>query len=155
MILSIISYLSSYFLTSFFSYAFKYVIPLFILSTIILINKAGISIKKSYILSFIFGFIYDLTFTSFFMFNAFIFLFCTYFIRKLNINSFIKYIVFYILFSLIYVLIIYVDVFFNSNTCLINSLCIYFKSLFLNLTYFIITYFMYFLINRIKNKIKS
>lgn len=155
MILSIVSYLSSYFLTSFFSYAFKYVIPLFILSTIILINKAGISTKKSYILSFIFGFIYDLTFTSFFMFNAFIFLFCTCFIRKLNINSFIKYLVFYILFSLIYVLIIYVDVFFNSNTCLINSLCIYFKSLFLNLTYFIITYFMYFLINRIKNKIKS
>jgi len=124
----------------------NYLIPLFTLLSLIIIYPYLFNRKRDYyIISFIIGLLYDITYTDTIFLNSFIFLLISYIIHLINIvitNNSFNVIIISLIIIIIYRLITYLVLVFinyitpNINT-LINSIL---SSILINIIYIVVTF---------------
>ncbi len=144
MLCYIIMLLISIFLEGLFSNVFSNLHILFLIANILIGLLFIKDDKVYYIITIPLLIIYDIIYTSSFLYNTSVIIFMTIIIKKFKIKNIFNLLVSYILFLILYVFII-------SSTIYIDFITL-FKSIIINSIFFIISYLIYLLYNKIINK---
>ena len=136
--------LISIFLEGLFSNVFSNLHILFLIANILIGLLFIKDDKVYYIITIPLLIIYDIIYTSSFLYNTSVIIFMTIIIKKFKIKNIFNLLVSYILFLILYVFII-------SSTIYIDFITL-FKSIIINSIFFIISYLIYLLYNKIINK---
>ena len=141
MIIVIILFLLSLLLSSIMPNVLKDFYPFFMIAVIVIVSTFKVSKNKLYISTFLFGIIYDLTYTDLVFFHGFLFSFILYLsfviIKRINfLTCFLS----YYLMIIIYGIIMFLFSFLAFNLSFLNVFNTMLKSLFINSFFFIVLY---------------
>lgn len=153
MILFYLLLIFSFFIEGILPNIFRDYMPLYILSVIVIFNSMNINNKNILISLFIFGIIYDLTYTNFIFIHGFIYMAIYYILNKVLVDTnFFKLILMYYLVILLYTFTILIFPVLLSPDNVLYLIVTMIKSIFFNSIYFVFIYVIFCLF---KNKIKS
>lgn len=130
------------------------VICFFIMALLVVVNMFNPSLKKAIIITFITGVVYDLLYTDFVFLHGFIFSLTFYVLSVLlyGRKNFLLNFLFYLFSCLTYTLLIFLTSFLYTNVSLSNIILTILNSAFINVSFFIIIYLVFYLISSIKHK---